>query len=235
MSVWPCVSFVKISSPVFSEPSVRFGKRRSGTMKARGRANEMLPSRKGEETKERERERDFSHSGQEASGMDVFPCDFRAVSRRYFRRTMTACNEQREGSLSLDEKTGKIASWKGGSVADAPPVLDYSEWLHLAATDRAFERFGLFSGQVFVRPLRNQPLHCPGDNTFTASNGVGIRRTPGNSFTFTHPSVIVNRSRRTSYFRSGFSEIRFNRRRRGASFRATKLFGYRVGSHRIPW
>lgn len=60
MSVWPCVSFVKISSPVFSEPSVRFGKRRSGTMKARGRANEMLPSRKGEETKERERERVFT-------------------------------------------------------------------------------------------------------------------------------------------------------------------------------
>lgn len=43
----------------------------------------------------------------------------------------------------------------------------------------AFERFGLFSGQVFTRPLRNQPAHCPARTIQLRRRNPDARRNPG--------------------------------------------------------
>lgn len=43
----------------------------------------------------------------------------------------------------------------------------------------AFERFGLFSGQVFARPLRNQPAHCPARTIQLRRRNPDARRNPG--------------------------------------------------------
>jgi hypothetical protein len=43
----------------------------------------------------------------------------------------------------------------------------------------AFERFGLFSGQVFARPLRNQPAHCPAGTIQPRRRNPDARRNPG--------------------------------------------------------
>ncbi|EGI60495.1 hypothetical protein G5I_11321 [Acromyrmex echinatior] len=70
----------------------------------------------------------------------------------------------------------------------------------------AIERFGLFSGQVFIQPLRNQPAHCPVRTIQPRRRNPDARRNPG---------VIVcpRAACRTDVFSQEFSEIQFGCRR----------------------
>lgn len=127
----------------------------------------------------RESEREFSHSGQQASSMHVShppPSDFRRVSRRVgtFDERRPRTNERtnqrtREKVLPVpgSRKNSKFEKEGRQQALLFSTIPSGCIWQRPTAP---FERFGLFSGQVFARPLRNQPPHCPADNTFTASS-----------------------------------------------------------------